>query len=118
MLTHVFRDATHADGRKVVDGEPGIPRVVFGEQACERICQERVLQTLHQLFHAHCFGNVLKQNLDKDTRRRSGFFLVEMDCLKHMPAQSIRGEHVAKQAGYVPQAVCFVSVYGLVVVDE
>lgn len=77
-----------------------------------------VLHSFGQLLHSDALSQFLDQDFDKDTRRRSGFVLVQMDGADDVPADSVRGKEVSEELSDNSQAICFVAVNGVVVLDK
>jgi len=76
MLTHILRDLTHANTRKVIDCEPRIPWIIFGKQPSKSILKEGILQAFCKFLHPHSFRQILEENFNEDTRGRGGIVFV------------------------------------------
>jgi hypothetical protein len=65
---HIFRDLTETDRGEVIDGEPGILRVVHREHSGK--CRSEIgnLESLDKLAHTHLLHHLLHENLDEDAR--------------------------------------------------
>lgn len=75
-------------------------------------------QMLSELLDTHRLGQLLEQNLDEDTRARSGVFLGENDTRKDLPSNGIRCEDVGKELCNVSELVGFISVNCIVICSE
>jgi hypothetical protein len=118
MFTHLFSKRTHTNAGEVVDGESGVARIVQWEKPVKAWSKDRIGQAFFELGHSHMLGEVLEKNLDENTAARGGFFFIQVNQRKHMPANSIITEDVAEEASNVAQSVCFVAMDGLVVFGE
>ena len=69
MFAHCFCEAAHAYAGEVVDCEARVARigVVHGENTFEAGSEDVVVEAVLQAPHAHCFGEVLKEDFDEDT---------------------------------------------------
>ena len=79
MLSHLLGQCTHTNAGKVIDGESGVPWVVYWEDAFKAGSDDIIFQSCLELWHAKCFCEILEQNLDEDTAAGSGLVFVQMD---------------------------------------
>jgi hypothetical protein len=117
-LSHILRNDTKADTGEIVDAEAGIFGDVGGEHAGASMLNFRVLEPFFQSRQTHTLHHLLHQNLDEDTTTTCRIIFVHFDAFKDGPGNGIRGKHVAKEPGDITEPVGFVSVDGVVVVDE
>ena len=101
MFTHFFSKRTHANTSEVVDGESGVARVVQREEPVKAGPKNGIGQAFLEFGHAHVLGEILKENLDKNTAARGSFFLVQVDQRKHVPANTIVTKDMAKESSNV-----------------
>jgi hypothetical protein len=76
MLTHIFRNLAHANTRKVIDCEPGVPWIILGKQSSKSILKEGILQAFCKFLHSHSFGQILEEDFNEDARGRGGVVFV------------------------------------------
>ena len=120
MVAHSLGEAAHAYAGEVVDCEAGIARigVVHGKDALEAGLEDVVFEAGLQAAHAHCFGEVLKEDFDENTAAGGCFFFVEVDNREHMPADGVGADEVTEKAGDVTKAVGLVAMDCVIVVGK
>jgi hypothetical protein len=118
MLPHLLRDRTQPDGRKVVDREPRVLRVVDREHVLVRALHGRLPEPRRQLLDSQLLRHLLQEDLDKDSARTRRLLLVHVNDVEDAPGDAVRREEVAEEAADVPEPVRLVSVNGLVVVGK
>ena len=109
MLSKSIRQRTETNAGEEVDGITGVSRNISGKHAAVPLALLGVgrLETISQFRHSHCFGHFLDQNLDKDTRGRRRFILVQVNDRQNRPGHRIRVKQMRKQLGHIPQLVGF-----------
>ena len=91
MLSKSIRQRAEANTGKEVDGITRVARDIAGKHTGVPLTLLRVgrLETISQFRHSHRFGHFLDQNLDKDTRGRRRFILVQVNERQNRPGHRI-----------------------------
>lgn len=92
MLSKSIRQRTETNTGEEVDGITGVSRNISGKHSAVPLTLLGVsrLETISQFRHAYCFSHFLDQNLDKDTRGRRRFILVQVNERQNRPGHRIR----------------------------
>lgn len=118
IISELIRQSTQTDGRKEVDGESRVARVVPREESAEVRLKSRVLKSGVELLDSHEFGEFLEQDFDEDSTGAGRVVLVQLDALEDVPSDGVRIEKVREELADVPEPVGVQSVRCVVNVLE
>lgn len=118
VLAHVLGQHAHADRGEVVDGETGVLRIVLGEEPLPVLLQARLAEAFGERLEAELLLDLLKEDLDKDSRAAGRVLFVHVDDGERGPAHTVGRIEVTEEARDVAEAVGLVSMDGVVVVAE
>lgn len=118
MLSHVLRQHTQSDRGEVVDRKARALWVIFWKEALPIFLQAWLLESFGKFFEPKLLLQLLKQDLDKDSRAAGGVLFIHVHDGQRCPADAVGRKQVAEEASNVAQSIGLVSMDGVVVSCE